>query len=92
MFFFCVEIITNQNKIIVGLVSELKVMLKSVVIPGQASTKYDDMFPIESENELKEIEDEINDETNYAMVREHITTNTIYNLLKNFFFHLGGNN
>lgn len=52
------------------MVSDLKIMLKSTLIPGQVSTKYSDLFPVQSEDELREIEEDINDDTKFAMVKK----------------------
>ncbi|XP_046803777.1 uncharacterized protein LOC124419207 [Lucilia cuprina] len=69
------ETIVNQNKVIVGLVSEVKTTLKCYVTPGHSSTKYSNLFPVLSEGKLKEIEDEIDDETNFAMVSTKFLNN-----------------
>lgn len=63
-----IEIIINQNKIIVGLVSEIKVSVNAGIKPGQTSAKYLDLFPVRTTAEIQQVEDEINENSKCAMV------------------------
>lgn len=58
----------NQNQVIVELLSEIKVIVKSNLSPGIQKQKYQDIFPISTQSELESVEQEINGDTKEAMV------------------------
>lgn len=63
------QTLCDQNKVIVNVLSEVNVLLKSNLGPVMSSSKYLDQFPLETEGELENMELEINDDTKDAIVR-----------------------
>lgn len=67
-FFFFSDTVKEQNIVIVSLLTEVHVLIKSNFSPAMISTKYMTKFPLKSEQDLLEMEKEISDETKDAIV------------------------
>ncbi|XP_046803243.1 uncharacterized protein LOC124419056 isoform X2 [Lucilia cuprina] len=61
------ETFCGQNKIIVDLLSEMHVLIKSNLTSTAVATRYLDKFPLKSKSEMDDIELEISDENMEAM-------------------------
>lgn len=71
------ETVKKQNGTIVGLVSEIKLMLVNTMTAAQTSLKYSELFPIPSIDKLNEIENETSDETKkHEIVRNSFEVHT----------------
>ncbi|XP_065365509.1 uncharacterized protein LOC135958535 [Calliphora vicina] len=61
------ETFSGQNKIIVDLLSEMHVLIKSDLTSTAVASKYLDIFPLKSKSEMDDIEIEISAENMEAM-------------------------